>query len=123
MRLPRASTWGTGVVADVRSIQAVTIATIVTMTGNVGTVTRTGAAATTGTTVIVTTMAGTVGTGVTVAAHLPAPDTHPSTEGGAATRGALLGVAAPVGTMTRRRRVRCLPPTATATLVGEATVR
>lgn len=123
MRPPRASTWGTGVVVDVRSILAATIATIVTMTGTVGTVTRTGAAATTGTTVIVTIMAGTAGTGVTVAAHLPAPDTHPSTGDGGATRGALLGAAAPAGIMTRRRRVRCLPPMATAILVGEATVR
>ena len=94
-----------------------------TMTGTVVTVTRTGVVTTVTNGTGITT-AGTAGTGATAAAHLLGRATHPSTEGGGATRGAPRGVVAPlaVGTTTLRLPALC-PLMATGILAGEATVR
>lgn len=121
------STWATGAVAVVTPTLAATLnaptAMTATMTGTAVTVTLT-VAVTNVTTATAITMAGTAGTGVTVAARLLGRATRPSTEGGGATRGAPRGVAAPValGTTTLRLPALCLL-TATGILAGEATVR
>lgn len=127
MRPPRASTWGTGVVAVGTPIPraAGMNAAIATMIATVVIVIRTGAVGTIGTKGTATTTAGTTGTGATVAARPLVLATHRSTGGAGATREALPGVAALCvhGTMMPRHRALYLPRTATATPAGEATVR
>ncbi len=124
MHLLPESTWATGVVV---AAATTTLLAAGTMTGMIGTVTGTVVTAirtrvAIAKTETATTMAGTTGTGATAAALLLGRATHRSTEGVGAIREALLVAAALLAVATTMRPLPVLrPPTAMATLAGEAT--